>query len=75
LNFGVSFYKEGNVLTTETYTVPFSAKILNDSVQVSRRFNFVMLDPKRYELSLHSEDSEASQGKAVFNFGDTVNYG
>jgi capsular exopolysaccharide synthesis family protein len=73
LNFGVAFYKEGNVLTTETYKVPFQVRVL-DNIGASCRFNFKLLDEHSFQLASLREEGEQSGQMVTFAFGDTITF-
>jgi capsular exopolysaccharide synthesis family protein len=72
LNFEVAFYKEGNVLTTEAYQLPFTAKVLSSNGLGSAACKFKLLNNQQFELS---EIEESSQGRGkVFSFNDTISF-
>jgi capsular exopolysaccharide synthesis family protein len=68
LNFGVSFHKEGRVLTTELYLPQFGARVLSGG---SGSFYFKYLGGTRFELS---ENPDGSAPKS-YNLGDTATFG
>jgi len=70
INFGVAFYTEGNVLTTEVYDIPIDTHIINDSDVGNANFYFKYLDNNRFQLIEH-DDIEKNKG-AIYNFGDTI---
>ena len=75
LNFGVTFYQEGNVLTSEAYEyLPIEAHVVNDFGGSSGSFYFKIIDHKQYQLAEIS-DNEGGLNKKIFSFGDTINYG
>ncbi|MBT1704888.1 GumC family protein [Chryseosolibacter indicus] len=73
LNFGVAFYKEGNVLTTESYELPFKAYVLNKSKNANDAFYFKWISKDKYELGVHSNEG-IGVGRKVFLFNDTIDY-
>lgn len=75
MNFEVSFFKEGNFLTTEAYGgLPFSAKVINPLGQTSKKFHFVILDEKRFQLFANGDDNSENKVRTTFNFGDSIVY-
>lgn len=75
LNFDVSFYREGNILTTEVYAdIPVTVNVYNNNGIRSKLFLFQILDERRFELRNYGEPESSSEGK-VFNFGDSIEYG
>ncbi len=68
LNFGIAFYNEGNVLTTEIYDPQVKATILKNGGD--HRFYFKIINDNQYELFLTSESKDIK----TFSFGDTVTY-
>ena len=75
LNFEVSFFKEGNFLTTETYGgLSFSAKVRNSFGQTSKKFHFVILDEKRFQLFANGDGNSENKIRTTFNFGDSIVY-
>lgn len=71
LNFGVSFYKEGNVLTTEAYNLPFNGQILHHGRQKSFRLSFKVIDDRQYQVAKYSESID-DIAWTKFRFNDTV---
>lgn len=71
LNFGVAFYKEGNVLITESYHSPFNARIIGRSDNSAFESYFKVLNEKQFEIASISEEGQHPE-KKVLNFGDTV---
>ncbi len=75
LNFGVSFYQEGNVLTSEAYEyLPIEAHVVNDFDGLSGSFYFKILNGTQFQLAEISDD-EKELNKRSFAFGDTITYG
>ena len=72
LNFGSSFFKEGNVLTTELYDIPVKGKVLDDGGQAVRKFYFTVLNNHKYQLSPDGDEIQISKQPVVFAFGDTI---
>lgn len=73
LKFTVSFYKEGDILTSETYDqVPVEVTMIDVNGRRQKSINFVVLDKKRYQLG--DPDDGVSKNVQVFNFYDTVQY-
>lgn len=66
LNFGVSFLREGNILTSELYDYPISVKVVGDQ----KFFNlyFTPISEEKYVIKL----SDGTDAGKVFSFGDTV---
>ena len=75
LNFGVSFYQEGNVVTSEAYEyLPVEAHVVNDFDGSSGSFYFKILNDRQFQLAEIS-DNEEELNKKSFSFGDTISYG
>ena len=74
LNFGVSFYQEGNFMTTEAYAmIPVDAHVVSDNGLSSRRLNFSLVDDDNYQLEIPGDDAPGKA--ATFAFGDTIQFG
>jgi len=77
LNFGVSFYQEGSILTSEIYgDLPFSVDIINkDKIKTFSRL-LIILNDRQYQLGPLAKNSTTELSKAVhtFNFNDTIFY-
>src|SRR5690606_1508345 len=73
LNFGVAFYREGNVLTTEIYEIPVRATVIRDNngKKEPRQMYFKAVDERQFELTARGEDGEHLRSE-VFNFADTI---
>lgn len=69
LNFGVSFYREGNILTSELYDYPVTVQILNTDQVKTCNFNFRVLNGAEFELE---SAGSVQGGKNVFAFNDTI---
>ncbi len=75
LNFGISFFIEGNFLTTEAYgELPFSARVINSSGIAGRKFHFVILNEKQFQLFPNGDDESQTHERTTFSFGDTIVY-
>ena len=72
LNFAVSFYREGNILTSEIYDYPVTARIINNDQVKSCSFNFKPISTAQYELRPQTEGKNQKPG--VFSFNDTIVY-
>ncbi len=68
LNFGVAFYNEGKVLTTEIYDPQIKATVLKNGGD--HRFYCRIINAKQYQLYSSSESNEF----LTYSFGDTVTY-
>jgi capsular exopolysaccharide synthesis family protein len=68
LNFGVAFYWEGNVLTTEVYDAQIKATVIKSNGD--HRFYFKMLNEQRFQLFEKGENPNAK----TYSIGDTVSY-
>lgn len=73
LNFGVAFYNEGNVLTTEAYKLPFTGRVLAASQGAASRLQFNLVNHKEYRLDIIAED-EKSNAARIFRFNDTIDF-
>lgn len=74
LSFDVSFYQEGNILTTEAYgEVPIRVVPIRDSITKECNFDFMLLSKSEFSLRSRSENDDV--GTEKFVFGDTVRYG
>ncbi|CAM9995722.1 unnamed protein product, partial [Phaeothamnion confervicola] len=73
LNFEVTFFKEGNFLTTEAYDYyPIMAKVTESKDKKSRKFLITILNADQLKLQPASDDS--NQEGSVFNLKDTITY-
>ena len=68
LNFGIAFYNEGNVLTTEIYHPQIRTTIIKNGGD--HRFYLKLIDSVKYQLL---EEFEGAKPK-VFSLGDTVTF-
>lgn len=74
LNFEVTFFKEGNFLTTEAYDYyPVAAKVKKSDDGKSRKFLITFLEAGEVKLEPGTEDSELES--LVFPVKDTIHYG
>ncbi len=74
LNFGITFYKEGNILTTETYgDLPFSARVVGGNGS-DVRFYFEPVDTNTFQLYPNGSTKVESKDRATFHFEDTIAY-
>ncbi len=71
LNFDVSFFQEGDIITTEAYgEVPVSAIPIRSRTTGACRFLFTILSDSTFVLQ--STDETESVNEKVFSFSDTV---
>src|SRR5690606_6058299 len=70
LNMTVSLYQEGDVRTTEVYTLPFDIKVAKANGH-SRRYIFQLLDDKRFQLQKAGDPPGPA---TAFSLGDTIEY-
>lgn len=72
VNFGVTFYREGNILTSETYgDLPFKAVVLThtDNSLPSQTFNCI--SETEFTLEAYQEDEQTRAAKR-YRFNDTL---
>src|SRR5690606_27771644 len=75
-NFGVSFYREGNLRSSEAYEyVPFHLEVVDNRGLRVQRFYIQASDTVNYSLSPNGETKPPVEGLKTFAFGDTVEYG
>src|SRR5690606_20097908 len=67
LSMTVSLFKEGEVRTTEVYSLPFEIKVVKANGH-SRRYTFRLIDQEQFELQ------KPGQASSVFPLNDTVDY-
>src|SRR5690606_12466749 len=73
LDFDVSFYLEGNFLTSEAYEfIPVEAKVLNDSTVNSRKMIFEILNETSFQLTTNG--TVKNESRQAFMFGDTIHF-
>lgn len=73
LNFNVAFYREGNILTTESYQdLPIEAFAFETQSNGIVRFIIKVLNAREFEVSV--DDEKADAGVKKFGFGDTLSY-
>lgn len=74
LNFGVSFFNKGSILTTEIYgDLPFKVNILEHGEITTFKRSLVVLNGRQYKLETAGERSEPF-ASTTLNFNDTVSY-
>lgn len=74
LNFGVAFFSEGSIITSEIYgDLPFEVNILRHGEVISFRKSLVILNDKQYKLENIDANVEPFSSKTC-SFGDTVSY-
>ncbi|MCB0494174.1 MAG: polysaccharide biosynthesis tyrosine autokinase [Cyclobacteriaceae bacterium] len=72
LNFVVSFYKEGNVLTSDVYDfVPLEAYVINENGRKSASYSFTIVDENSYTIGGRNENGSAAM---TYHFNDTISY-
>lgn len=72
LDFEISFFKEGNLLTTEAYKyLPVTVKVVDDFGLGGRRFYFEVINDSKYKLTQNG-DGEGDKIASQFNFNDTI---
>ena len=72
INFGVAFFQEGNIITTEAYNIPVDARVVKDYGNTETRFYFSIVDGEHYAVSL---STEGELKKELYTFGDTISFG
>jgi capsular exopolysaccharide synthesis family protein len=71
LNFGVTIYQEGYILTTEVYkSLPFNIRLLKRNEFAKGPYILKILDDKSFSLNF----KESSEPDKVFNVGDTIRF-
>ena len=71
LNFDVSFYSEGYLMTTESYRyVPVNARWCNPSEDRSAQFSFELINKNQYTLKTLGDDAR----EGVFNLNDSIDF-
>jgi capsular exopolysaccharide synthesis family protein len=74
LNFHITFYREGFILTSEAYaTLPVKAEWCNPNQVKTGQLLFTILDENRYTLERITENKSESNLQS-FSFGDSINY-
>lgn len=74
LNFHISFYREGRILTTEAYEyIPVKAQWCDPSSGKNEQYIFTLLDSTTYTLSLYRE-KETDPVKQKFRLGDSIRF-
>lgn len=73
LNFGVAFYQEGYLVTSEAYDyIPVRAELLKPNGSYGSRFVFKIIDPSNYSLQAF-ENGEPGAPES-FRFGDSISF-
>jgi uncharacterized protein involved in exopolysaccharide biosynthesis len=73
LKFDVTFYREGNILTTETYEyVPIDIIPIRDSIDGPINFDFELINEDQFKVKTSTE-ADSDRWK-VFTFGDTIRF-
>lgn len=76
LNFDVSFFLEGNFLTTEAYGyLPFTARVISHPGVGSAKFMFEIANQREFILYPNGGGDSSTKPKHQFVFGDTISYG
>ena len=70
LNFSVTFFKEGNILTTEVYgDLPFSVEIINKDTVTSFTKTLQILNEKQFQLS---SGKDGTGNSTTYNFNQII---
>lgn len=73
LGFTTSFYKTGNVKTSEVYkAVPVDIKFMNNNV-LPAKFQFTILSKDNFELRPYKGENVLNE-KSIFHYDDTISY-
>lgn len=73
LNFEVSFFREGNFMTTEAYDyLPIEAAVVGNPDVRSKKLILKLLDENRLQLMLNGGASDKEE--KIFSYGDTIQY-
>lgn len=71
LNFDVSFYREGYLMTTESYRyVPVTARWCNPSEDRSAQFHFEITTENQYKLKTLGDDPR----ERIFDLNDSIDF-
>jgi capsular exopolysaccharide synthesis family protein len=74
LNFHISFFQEGYIVTSESYSnVPVKAIWYNPQDFKTGKFIFTLVDESRYTLSKYT-DIDNKADSPIFNLGDSISY-
>src|SRR5690606_3064351 len=74
-NFGVSFYREGNLRSSEAYDyVPFALRVIDRRGITRQKFYIQAGDTQTYMLSPNGETNPTEKSPRSFAYGDTVEY-
>lgn len=71
VNFGVQFFREGNILTSELYNFPVTVSVLNKEQMKRCSFNFQLLSDTSFQLQPNQENPAAPE---KFSLNDTILY-
>lgn len=71
LNFNLTFYREGSVLTTEIYDLPIKTSILN-SISEESQIYFKLIDDKTFQLSIYKDSDNSMVLPRSFSFEDSI---
>ena len=75
LNFEISFYREGNFLTTETYPIlPATVTVIDRNGIDNKKFHFMMLTKNEFQLFSNGGSADSVRTKSTFRFGDIIEY-
>jgi capsular exopolysaccharide synthesis family protein len=75
LNFDASFYREGNVLTTESYgDFPVKAHPVRKKSTSPMSCYFRVVNDRQFALAESEDQNPNDTLQQTFNFGDTVHY-
>jgi capsular exopolysaccharide synthesis family protein len=75
LNFDFTFYKEGNVKTTEVYEhFPVSVEVVETAETDYASFNFKIIGRNEFTLSERNESENSEKVLSTYRFNDTIRY-
>ncbi len=73
LNFGVQFFREGNILTSEVYEdFPLQISVKDKDQSLGFQYYFTVLNEREYQLDPPSENDVKEAH--VFRFGDFISF-
>lgn len=74
LHFDVSYYREGNIKTTEYYDpdFPVQFKLLGDHRPYGRSIDLQVIDNQKFSIELLNEDEQLNKKYESLQFNDTV---
>ncbi|MBS1542404.1 MAG: polysaccharide biosynthesis tyrosine autokinase [Bacteroidetes bacterium] len=74
LNFQITFYQEGYIVTSETYgNFPVKAVACNPTDTRTGKFSFKLVDADHFEIGTYDENDEKSKPE-IFKLGDSISY-